>query len=331
MKSFLPAISVAAFIALFAQARPIGLVLSGGGARGAYEVGVWRAVCELGLKDEIAAISGSSVGALNAALFAAVSDPELCEAAWIRTVSTAFSVNTNKIHKIVQGNVNAFDEILDDQTKGKDVAEGKDFVCAGLILALKAFIDTGDAITASMGGEDGSEGLLDSGCLRDSLGEILPDGPFPSHPAAYVTVVNKGKGGSRTFSLSGLDKSVAIEKLMASAALPGAFDSVSIDGEQYVDGGFEMHGGDNVPIWPIVENHKEIRTIVVVYLKEKNGVPRKVRREDFRGVEIIEIFPSRDIGSIFSLIDSSEAKSRELISLGRNDALKALNKLKWFH
>ena len=50
--------------------EPLGLVLSGGGAKGAYEVGVWQAMEEMGLAGDVAAISGTSVGAINAALFA---------------------------------------------------------------------------------------------------------------------------------------------------------------------------------------------------------------------------------------------------------------------
>ena len=47
----------------------LGLVLSGGGGKGAYQIGVWRALQELGLERHITVISGTSVGALNAALF----------------------------------------------------------------------------------------------------------------------------------------------------------------------------------------------------------------------------------------------------------------------
>ena len=50
--------------------KKIGLVLSGGGAKGAYEVGVWAALEQLGLTGSIDGIIGSSVGALNAVLFA---------------------------------------------------------------------------------------------------------------------------------------------------------------------------------------------------------------------------------------------------------------------
>ena len=44
------------------------LVLNGGGSRGAYEIGAWQALDELGVKFQ--AVYGTSIGALNAALFA---------------------------------------------------------------------------------------------------------------------------------------------------------------------------------------------------------------------------------------------------------------------
>lgn len=44
------------------------LVLAGGGARGSYQVGVWRALTELGWNPQL--ITGTSVGSLNGAMFA---------------------------------------------------------------------------------------------------------------------------------------------------------------------------------------------------------------------------------------------------------------------
>jgi NTE family protein len=46
--------------------RKTALVLGGGGSRGAYEIGVWQALRELGIKIDV--ITGSSVGAINGAL-----------------------------------------------------------------------------------------------------------------------------------------------------------------------------------------------------------------------------------------------------------------------
>lgn len=46
----------------------LGLVLSGGGARGAYQMGVWQGMRELGLESQIKVVTGASIGAINGAL-----------------------------------------------------------------------------------------------------------------------------------------------------------------------------------------------------------------------------------------------------------------------
>ncbi len=48
--------------------KKTGLALTGGGGKGAYQIGVWKALEELGVFCKIGAISGTSVGALNAVL-----------------------------------------------------------------------------------------------------------------------------------------------------------------------------------------------------------------------------------------------------------------------
>lgn len=46
--------------------KEYGLVLEGGGAKGAYQIGAWKALREAGVK--IRGVAGTSVGALNGAL-----------------------------------------------------------------------------------------------------------------------------------------------------------------------------------------------------------------------------------------------------------------------
>ncbi len=50
------------------ETRKTALVLGGGGSRGAYEIGVWQALRELGI--QIHLVTGTSVGAINGALIA---------------------------------------------------------------------------------------------------------------------------------------------------------------------------------------------------------------------------------------------------------------------
>ena len=46
----------------------LGLVLCGGGAKGSYEIGVWKALIDMDIKIDV--VTGNSIGALNAALVA---------------------------------------------------------------------------------------------------------------------------------------------------------------------------------------------------------------------------------------------------------------------
>lgn len=63
------------------QNQTWGLVLSGGGAKGAYQIGVWKAMKELHMESWVGGISGASIGSLNGALFAG-GDYEKAEEAW---------------------------------------------------------------------------------------------------------------------------------------------------------------------------------------------------------------------------------------------------------
>ena len=55
------------------------VVLSGGGTKGAYELGVWRALIELSVDFQI--VTGTSIGSINGAMMAA-GDFEKCESMW---------------------------------------------------------------------------------------------------------------------------------------------------------------------------------------------------------------------------------------------------------
>ncbi len=59
--------------------KEYGLVLDGGGARGAYQIGAWKALKEAGVK--INAVAGTSVGALNGALIC-MDDVERAQKIW---------------------------------------------------------------------------------------------------------------------------------------------------------------------------------------------------------------------------------------------------------
>ena len=57
-----------------------GLVLAGGGAKGSYQIGVWKALMEMGWQPDI--ITGTSIGSLNGALLAQ-GDYEIARSMWL--------------------------------------------------------------------------------------------------------------------------------------------------------------------------------------------------------------------------------------------------------
>ena len=57
-----------------------GLVLAGGGAKGSYQIGVWKALQEMGWQPDI--ITGTSIGSLNGALLAQ-GDYEIARSMWL--------------------------------------------------------------------------------------------------------------------------------------------------------------------------------------------------------------------------------------------------------
>lgn len=84
------------FVFIPLSAQEIGLVLSGGGGKGAYEVGVWKALNDYGIAKKITVISGTSVGGLNAALFS-VLKPEEAEKIWLEQVPQKLKVGGQEL------------------------------------------------------------------------------------------------------------------------------------------------------------------------------------------------------------------------------------------
>ena len=314
----------AAALCAEAETEPLALVLSGGGAKGAYEVGVWQELQGVELASRVKAISGTSVGALNAALFA--TRPEAAETLWLENMQAVFTLSTNRIGKSLQKTVDtAADSAKVAEETGKDWKGVVHFVLStGLRVA-------GDVIDATVTDAE-REGFIDSSRLAAVLDASLPADWPADAPAVYATAMEKNTWTAKTWKLNGEPHERRVLMIRASTAIPEGFDTVSIDGNTYVDGGWEGKGGDNLPIKPVLDNHPEIKTVVVVHLDDAEHLS-VARRDRVRaaaaaaGVRLVEIIPSEDIGGAFGwggVFDSSPETAKHLIELGREDARKAL-------
>ena len=213
----------------------IGLVLAGGGSRGAYQIGVWKALIELEIAKNIVAVSGTSIGALNAVMFMQ-GNYKLAEDFWL---------NVTK------------DQVLPTDTKSLGMrgmlfalgARNMEFVKKHIPKALKG-------------------GTLTREGLEEVLEKINFDLVKKSNIKGYVTCTRIPEIKPEYFNLNEQSIDNIKKILLASTALPIIYDSEGINDIDYVDGGV----ADNVPIQPIYGEGCNV--IIVVQLSREKLVDR---------------------------------------------------------
>ncbi len=324
-----------------AAPRDIGLVFSSGGCKGAYHLGVWRALVEVGLTNRVGAISGTSIGALCSALFASTGDPAAQERAWIET-SSIFKLSPKKsdVERIYADNVARqcrrygvaeLSPIATNRLWQAAEAQARREMLPRVVLACREIKSNPDTTNLLFG-------VMSPAPLRRTLGNILPEA-FPKNgPVVYASALKCGKDREfRTFRLNDHDRDSQVDMLCASAAIPVVFPPVRIDGALWHDGGWEERGGDRSPVGPILSNHPEIKTVVVVYLHDDSHLPpgyrQTMRRKvESAGVRLVEVVPSRNIGGPldgwFGVFDSTPETMQDLMACGYNDAKKVLQEFK---
>ena len=94
--------------------KEYGLILDGGGARGAYQIGAWKALVEAGVK--VNAVAGTSVGALNGALIC-MGDVKQAEKIWSEmTFSRVMNVDDVWMERLFNKET-TLGEVISEMTK----------------------------------------------------------------------------------------------------------------------------------------------------------------------------------------------------------------------
>lgn len=181
--------------------KEYGIVLEGGGAKGAYQIGVWKAFLELGVK--VKGVSGVSVGALNGALMTMGNFDE-AERLWSNmTYSTVMNVNDRQMDKLMQGKIKelSIKEITKDTTK--------------------IIMDGGIDITP----------------LKNLINEWVDEEKISNSDIELVMgTFSLNKLKELEISAKEAEPSYLKDYLLASAYLP-AFKSEKLHGNSYLDGG----------------------------------------------------------------------------------------------
>lgn len=369
MKRNLILITICAFLVASAwgEEKNIGLCLSGGGAKGAYEVGVWKALDELGLTKRIKAISGTSVGGLNAALFSCVSAKQ-AERLW-KTDIGAQVVLAPDIENISASKETLLDfgrNIMNSYEKNKQIANSNHPL---LVTAKSEGLTLSKAVAKYFSDFALSDKHIEGIFTREPLKKVISDNVSidkieKSGLDIYATVVRKrrlaAKAATKFFNDDYshtflLNEQFANEDvysiLLATSAIPIAFASVSLSEDviekgkpvgkvyEYVDGGFEAVGGKNTPVKPLAVDD-DIETVIVVYLasekemtkgNENSEAPKKSKRITLSEVdnkELIEIIPSKSLGNMIEgTLNFDDEKINDLITLGYSDTMKVMKRL----
>lgn len=203
------------------------LVLQGGGALGAYQIGVYQALHEAGIEPDW--VIGTSIGAINAAIIAGNAPEHRLE-----RLHAFWDAVERRDHAISPG---AFGKLFANWSTSSRGVES-------------FFTPRADAWMsphASLGVERAS--YYSTAPLGRTLrGLIETDRLNANAPRLTVGAVNVRTGAMRYFDSR--DELLGIDHVLASGALPPAFAAVRIDGDPYWDGGIYS----NTPIEAVLDD-----------------------------------------------------------------------------
>ena len=279
----------------------IGLVLSGGGAKGAYEIGVYKALSEMGVLPYIDAIAGTSVGALNAALLES-QGAEYAQEIWNNLkITDLLNPDMHRISKAVLP-YNNLPTLTFSNPLDRAVSSG---------VNLLRTLTRGNGFTEF---------------IREGL-------PFNQEKIAYLidnhvnfnrifrklyVICTDAIANPKFFTLNKYFPQTQKKIILASATLPVVYtgtDGVEINGINYFDGGV---AGDlsNTPVGCLYDNG--YRNIIVVHLKKDYDMSNQAYMND---ANIINIFPSGSLGNFLTgTLNLNPVKVQADMELGYRDA-----------
>ncbi len=255
--------------------RPVGLVLSGGGARGAFQVGVWEVLRNdpRGLGGAPLVISGTSAGALNGALIAAGLTPQEMLEFWLDLAEHPPVIANDAFFRSLESALGSL--ALKEPLRGLDrrlrevriglglFRKHRFYARSGLLAMLLEFLLTArfDTVSQLLDGIK-TPYLFDTSPLRERLQRAiggthlhqtkvrLAINTVDVKTGGVVRIVNyrpekSPRASSKHYRY---EPSISLDMIMASASIPLLFNPVNIDGQELWDGGLLV----NSPMAPVV-------------------------------------------------------------------------------
>ena len=206
--------------------REYGLVLEGGGAKGAYQIGAWKALREEGVK--IKGIAGASVGSLNGALIC-MDDLDRAEEIW--------------------KNID-YSQVMSVSNETMKALKKKDFKS----LNLQELIAKGFQLV--------KDGGFDITPLKDLIANVVGDEAriVDSDRELYSVTYSVSDHKELVVDLRKGEMGTVKDMLLASAYFL-AFKNEKLGGKRYMDGG----GFNNVPLDVLIDHGYEDIIVIRIY------------------------------------------------------------------
>jgi NTE family protein len=296
------------------QKEPVGLALEGGGGKGAYQIGAWRALVESGFS--FGAISGMSIGAINGA-FISLGDEKAAGAFWMRLSEIRRArIDPKKAKGFLLRLLTDLCLVILPVPAGK----WRLLKFAKATALLYKGLSNGGGFKYLL-----RKGLIDTDVMAEMLFEYLDvERLSTSDIDLYISIYKERvlypffRGKSILKRAQDLDPHSLKAFLMASAALPLLFPIVEIDRRRYRDG---QLGVPNIH-QPLVD--LGLKRIFVVHLRPWDKRNRK--RGWAEGV--VHIAPEVRMGGLFKgTLDFDPVRIETRIKMGYEDTLRILDSI----
>ena len=324
----------------------LALVLSGGGARGAFEAGAFDALDGAGLRPGV--VSGTSAGAITGAGVA-------CDWASERIIELWTSLQTRDVlrprwdlHRLVR-----LRPLLRPPWELLGFGAGSTTETLLDLLGWTWFFHLGplrDLLVGELGGERlpiGDDVTLTLSAVEVETGRL-------------VRFSNRPLPNQERDQRPNLVAELTVDHVLASAAIPGLFRPVEIDGSRYWDGGLTS----NTPLTAALAHDAERLVVVGASTEEPgpsppgslgdvlaraldhalraallhdvdhartvselaDGAPAHSRHQP---VEIVEVLPEEPITGLGDLLDFEPRAARDLLASGRRTTRQRLQDAGW--
>lgn len=223
----------------------VALLLQGGGALGAYQAGVYEKLFESEIHPTW--VAGISIGAINSAIIAG------------NAVQDRVAKLRSFWEQVTSASNNTWSNYLDAITLNDTMRSWVNQMSAGQIMAKGApgFFEPRYPPPYLVPGT-GATSYYDTSALKSTLERLIDFDRINADEIRFsVGAVNVRTGNFAYFD--NLTDEIRAEHIMASGALPPAFDAVEIDGEFYWDGGLVS----NTPLDWVLSSHSRLDTLVL--------------------------------------------------------------------